>query len=60
MRDLVVGGFPDLWAGGVVVAQRSVGVVVLVRAESAGNRVGKALGDLIVGARVVGARIGGG
>lgn len=60
MRDLMVGGFPDLWAGGVVVAQRSVGVVVLVRAESAGNRVGKALGDLIVGARVVGARIGGG
>ena len=40
--------------------QRPVGVVVLVRAESSGNRVGEALSHLIVGPRVVGARIGGG
>ena len=58
VRDLVVRGLPDLRSGGVVVAQRAVRIVVLVRAEAAGNRIGQSFGDLIVGARVVRAGVG--
>ena len=39
-------------------AQRAVRIVVLVRAEAAGNRIGQSFGDLIVGARVVRAGVG--
>lgn len=39
MRDLVISGLPNFRSGGVVVAQRTVRIVVLVRAETAGNGV---------------------
>lgn len=54
----MIGGLPDFRAGGVVVAQRAVRIVVLVRAEAAGNRIGQSFGDLVVGARVVRAGVG--
>ena len=58
MRDLMVTGFPDFRTGGAVVAFRSVRVVVLVRAVSAGNRFGEAFRHLIVGARIIRTSIG--
>ena len=58
MRDLMVAGFPDFRTGGAVVAFRSVRVVVLVRAVSAGDRFGEAFRHLIVGARIVRTSIG--
>ena len=58
MRDLMVAGFPDFRTSGVVVAFRSVRVVVLVRAVSAGNRFGEAFRHLVVGARIIRTSIG--
>ena len=60
MRDLMIGGLPDFRAGGVVVAQRAVRIVVLVGAVAAGNGLGEAVCHLVVGTWIVGARVGGG
>ena len=56
----MIGGLPDFRAGGVVVAQRAVRIVVLVGAVAAWNGLGETVCHLIVGTWIVGARVGGG
>ena len=60
MRDLMVRGLPDFRSGAAVVAFRTVRIVVLVGTVAAGNRLGEAFGDLVVGARIVRTGVGGG
>jgi hypothetical protein len=59
VRDLALGVAPDLGAGGLVVAERAVGVGVLVGLERAGDLAREPVAHRVVGVGVVGRHRGG-